>query len=100
MDTKAHIKELMDVRGWTIYELSKKSGISQTTLANMWKRNTEPSIPTLLDICKAFDISMAQFFSEGKAVELTPKQFEFFQHWSALSEEQKDILIALVKSIK
>lgn len=47
MDTKTRIKELMDARGWTIYELSKRSGLSQTTISNMWKRNTEPTIPSL-----------------------------------------------------
>ena len=100
MDIKKHIKELMEARNWTLYELSKRSGIAQTTLQNMWKRNTEPSIPTLIELCKAFDITLAQFFSEGSSVELTPKQYDFFLHWSNLSEEQKDILLALVKSIK
>ena len=99
MDTKERIIQLMKQRNWTIYELSKRSGIAQTTLSNMWKRNTEPSIPTLTEICKAFDITLSQFFSEGRNVELTPKQFDFFEHWGSLSEEQKDILIALVKSI-
>ena len=47
MDTKKRIKELMDERGWTIYELSKRSGLEQTTISNMWKRNTEPTIPSL-----------------------------------------------------
>ena len=47
MDTKMRIKELMDERGWTIYELAKRSGLAQTTLSNMWKRNTEPTIPSL-----------------------------------------------------
>lgn len=48
MDTKNRIKELMDERGWTIYELSKRSGLAQTTISNMWKRNT--SQPFLLSV--------------------------------------------------
>jgi transcriptional regulator with XRE-family HTH domain len=39
MDAKTRIKALMDERGWTVYELAKRSGLSQTTLANLWKRN-------------------------------------------------------------
>ena len=57
MDTKTHIKELMDERGWTIYELAKRSGLAQTTIANMWKRNTEPTIPSLRAICNGFGIN-------------------------------------------
>ena len=100
MDTKTHIKELMDERGWTIYELAKRSGLAQTTIANMWKRNTEPTIPSLRAICKGFGITLAQFFAEGDLVELTSEQRDFFLHWSALTPEQKEMLMNLVKSMK
>lgn len=100
MDTKTHIKELMNERGWTIYELAKRSGLAQTTIANMWKRNTEPTIPSLRAICNGFGITLAQFFAEGDLVELTPEQLDFFLHWSALTPEQKEMLMNLVQSMK
>lgn len=100
MDTKNRIKELMDERGWTIYELAKRSGLAQTTLSNMWKRNTEPTIPSLRVICDAFGITLAQFFTEGSMVELSPEQQAFFSKWAALSAEQKKMLINLVNSMK
>ncbi len=100
MDTKMRIKELMDERGWTIYELSKRSGLAQTTISNMWKRNTEPTIPSLRAICSGFGITLSQFFAEEDMVELTPEQKEFFAHWSSLSADQKKMLMDLVKSMK
>jgi len=100
MDTKRKIKELMDERGWTIYELSKRSGLAQTTISNMWKRNTEPTIPSLRQLCDAFGITLSQFFAEGDMVELTPEQRVFFTRWAALSAEQKDMLMNLVNSMK
>lgn len=100
MDAKTRIKELMDERGWTIYELSKRSGLAQTTLSNMWKRNTEPTIPSLRAICNGFGITLAQFFAEGDLVELTPEQKDFFVRWAALSPEQKEMLMNLVGSMK
>ena len=100
MDTKSRIKELMDERGWTIYELSKRSGLAQTTISNMWKRNTEPTIPSLRQLCDAFGITLSQFFAEGDMVELTPEQKVFFMRWAALSAEQKDMLMNLVISMK
>lgn len=100
MDTKKRIKELMDERGWTIYELAKRSGLSQTTISNMWKRNTEPTIPSLRAICDGFGLSLAQFFAENNQVELTDEQREFFSKWSSLSQEQKDMLMKLVNSMK
>ena len=74
MDTKSRIKELMDERGWTIYELAKRSGLAQTTISNMWKRNTEPTTPSLRTICNGFSTTLSQFFAEGDMVELTPEQ--------------------------
>ena len=100
MDAKTRIKELMDERGWTIYELSKRSGLAQTTISNMWKRNTEPTIPSLRAICNGFGITLSQFFAEGDLVELTPAQKEFFNRWTALSPEQKEMLMTLVNSMK
>lgn len=100
MDTKSRIKEMMEERNWTVYELSKRSGLAQTTLANMWKRNTEPTIPTLRAICNGFGITMAQFFAEGEFVELTADQQEFFNNWAALSVKQKEMLMDLVRSMK
>ena len=100
MDAKARIRELMDERGWTIYELSKRSGLAQTTISNMWKRNNEPTIPSLRAICNAFGITLAQFFSEGNLVELSSEQQAFFTKWAALSAEQKKMIMNLVSSIK
>lgn len=100
MDAKTRIKELMDERGWTIYELAKRSGLAQTTISNMWKRNTEPTIPSLRAICSAFGITLAQFFAEGDMVELTPEQQQFFTRWAVLSAEQKEMLMNLVNSMK
>lgn len=100
MDTKNRIRELMDERGWTIYELSKRSGLAQTTIANMWKRNTEPTIPSLRALCNGFGITLSQFFAEGDMVELTQEQKQFFNRWSALSAEQKDMLMNLVNAMK
>ena len=100
MDTKTRIKELMDERGWTIYELSKRSGLAQTTISNMWKRNTEPTIPSLRAICNGFGITLAQFFAEGEMVELTEEQKEMFAAWSALTREQKDVLAQLILVMK
>ncbi len=100
MDTKSRIKELMDKRGWTIYELSQRSGLAQTTISNMWKRNTEPTILSLRALCSGFGITLSQFFAEGDMVELTPDQKAFFTHWSALSADQKEMLMNLVSSMK
>ena len=65
MDTNQRLRRLLDERGWTEYKLSKVCGLSQSTLANIFKRNTVPSITTLEVICKGFGITLSQFFADG-----------------------------------
>lgn len=70
MDTNQRLRRLLDERGWTEYKLSKVCGLSQSTLANIFKRNTVPSITTLEVICKGFGITLSQFFADGEMVEM------------------------------
>lgn len=98
MNTLERIRKLLDDRNWSMYKLSKLSGISQSTLSNMFIRNNDPSISTLEEICKAFGITLSQFFAnEGELVVLTKEQSEMLEKWSTLSDEQKSALLKLLK---
>ena len=99
MDTHSKLRQLMAERGWTAYRLAKESGLSESTLANIFKRNTVPSISTLESVCSAFGISLAQFFAEGDIVELTPELKELFDNWVALAPEQKQAALLMVKAM-
>ena len=100
METNTRIKQLMDVRCWSEYRLAKESNLSQSTIANIFKRNTVPSITTLESICSAFGITIAQFFAEGNMVELTDEQKEFFDKWATLTKKQKTAIYDLIQNMK
>ncbi len=98
MNTLERIRQLLQERGWTVYKLSKLSGVSQSTLSNMFNRNNDPSISTLEDICGAFGITLSQFFAnEGELVALNKEQVEMLEKWSTLTSEQKNALLKLLK---
>jgi transcriptional regulator with XRE-family HTH domain len=98
LNTLERIRKLLDDRNWSMYKLSKLSGVSQSTLSNMFSRNNDPSISTLEDICKAFGITLSQFFAnDGELVVLTKEQSEMLEKWSTLSDEQKSALLKLLK---
>jgi len=100
MDAKERIRQLMQDRGWSEYRLAVASGLSQSTVANIFNRNTVPSITTLESICTGFGITLAQFFAEGDLVELSREQQELFAAWSSLSKEQKAALAQLIHVMK
>ena len=100
MDAKTRIRQLMDERNWSEYRLAIASGLSQSTVANIFNRNTTPSVSTLENICAGFGITLAQFFAEGDMVELTQEQMEMFAAWSSLTKDQKDVLRQLILVMK
>ena len=100
MDAKERIRQLMAELNWSEYRLAIESGLSQSTVANIFNRNTTPSVATLESICGGLGITLAQFFAEGDMVELTPEQQEMFQAWSTLSREQKEVLRQLILVMK
>ena len=99
MDINARLHQLLDERGWTYYRLAANSGLSDSTVANIFRRGTVPSITTLEAICRGFGITMAQFFSEGDEVQLTDDLKELFAAWLFLTPEQKDLLLQFLKTI-
>ncbi|MGM9571707.1 MAG: helix-turn-helix domain-containing protein [bacterium] len=99
MNVTQKIKQLAESRGWTEYRLVKESGLASSTIANIYHRNTIPSIPTLEILCRAFGITLSQFFSEDDMVALSPEQAQLLEHWAVITPEQRSILIKLLKTL-
>lgn len=99
MDVKARLQQLMDERNWTIYKVAKEADIPWSTVRNMFKRNTEPSIITLECICKGMGISLSQFFDEENKMGLTGEQAQLIRDWSKLNERNKRLVSELVEAL-
>lgn len=97
MDTHERLQQLLDERGWTRYRLAKESGLSEGTIANIFKRGNVPSIATLETICAGFKITLAQFFAQNDTVELSPELKDLFNEWVFLTSEQKEAVFHIIK---
>jgi len=87
-------------KGWSEYRLAKECGLSESTLANIFRRNAHPSIPTLEAICKGFGITLSQFFAENEMVELSPELEELFTGWTTLTAAQKQAVLQMIKAFQ
>ena len=87
MDTHERLRQLLNERGWTEYRLAKNCGLSESTIANIYRRNTVPSLATLEAICKGFGITMA------------PELKELFENWVNLTPEQKKAANQMLKAM-
>ena len=78
MDAQKRIRELMEERNWTDYRLAKEANLSHSTVTNMFNRNNAPTLPTLEAVCRAFGITLAQFFAKDEEAQLTEEQQKLF----------------------
>ena len=99
MDVHKRLRQLLNERGWSEYRLSKECGLSESTLANIFRRNTMPSISTLDAICSGFGITISQFFADGEMVEMTSELKTLFDSWVNLTAEQKNVLLLLIRTL-
>ncbi len=100
MNVTERIEQLLTQRGWSVYRLGKESGLSQSTLAHVFRKDSEPTISTLETICKALGMTLSQFFAEGDFVALTAEQRDILDKWATLTEEQKQLVLAMIANMK
>ena len=94
MEVLEKIEKLRKEKGWSINYLAMESGLTQSTLNNLYSRNTEPKISTLRAICNAFGITLAEFFKEEE------NDDELIRRVKTLSKENKTALLQIVKNLK
>lgn len=100
MDALQRIKDLLKEYQWSTYKLSVKSGLPQSTLANMFARNNLPTLQTLEMICKGFGISLSQFFDYKEDDNTLQKQNDFLTKYNRLTDEQKKIVLDVMDNMK
>ncbi len=95
------IKELCDKKQMSMYALSKKTGISQSSLSNLMKRGSTPTFYTLDRICDGLGITLPQFFSEDIGrLELSSEQKKVLETWESLTDKEKAAVEIYVRGMK
>lgn len=94
MEVLEKIEALRREKGWSINYLAMESGLTQSTLNNLYSRNTEPKISTLRAICGAFGITLSEFFKEEE------NEDELIRRVRLLSQKNKKALLQIVKNLK
>lgn len=89
---KDRIKELMEKKGLSVYELAKKADLTEACIRNWYtKRNYTPSLEAIEKICCALGISEAELVrQEGEElIPVTPEEKRLIKNWLMLNENQR-----------
>ena len=100
MDVTERIERLMARRGWTVYRLHKESGLAQSTLSHVFRKDSEPTVSTLETICGTLGVTLAEFFADGESVPLTGEQRDLLDKWGRLSDTQKRLILGVIENMK
>ncbi|MCH5292862.1 MAG: helix-turn-helix transcriptional regulator [Treponema sp.] len=100
-DILEEIRKLKLARKWSEYQLAERSGIPQSTISSWYRKNQIPTIPSLEKICAAFNITLAQFFSDknAKFQSLTEEQQELLNEFGKLQKDQQQAILNLLKTL-
>lgn len=95
------ITRLREERGWSEYVLSEKAEMTQSTISSWYSKDMIPTVPSLERVCKAFGITLSQFFAEeGEPVVLSERQSALVSRFNTLSPQQQEALLAFLETLK
>lgn len=93
---KFRIKELIEIKRISIYELAEKSDLTEACIRNWYtKRNYTPSLEAIEKICRAFDISESELVrrDDEELVPMTEKEKLLLKNWLLLDEKQRNLIL-------
>ncbi len=91
------IYQLMNARNWTSYTLAEQAGVNQSTIANMFRKGQIPNVETLEKICRAFGLTLSEFFADGKS---NNENFELASMIGTLSPKRKELTKEIIKEFQ
>lgn len=87
------IKSVMESNDWSAYRLSREADIPQSTINNMFQRNTQPSLHNLRKICTALGISCDYLLDTGdKTHLLNQDELNLLEHYRRMPENKKTLI--------
>lgn len=100
MDIHGKITQLRKERGWSLSKLAKEAGIPQTTVYNWFnEKHFTPSRDKIEDLCAAFGISVAVFYSDVDLDRLTEEELKLLEVFRTLPNKKQAIAIELLKTL-
>lgn len=63
-DILGRIREECVRRNWSDHALAKYAGLKPSTISSWYGKNLEPTVASIEKVCKAFGISLSEFFRQ------------------------------------
>ena len=97
VDMQNRIEEILKDKGWSRYKLSQEMGVTDTQVKRLLERETYPNLQTIVSVCRAFDMTVGDFFSfdtsKTYGTNLTPSDMDLIEKKHRLERRKVERLI-------
>lgn len=94
------IEQIRLSRNWSEYELSRRSGLPQTTINTWYRKQQIPTLPSLEKLSEAFGITLSELLADDNdPVEITVQDHQLLNLSHCLKPEQQEALMQFLKSL-
>lgn len=98
---KIRIKELIESKHISIYDLAQKADLTEACIRN-WctKRNYTPSLEAIEKICCALDITEAELVrrEEEDLIPVTANEKQLLRNWLMLDEKKRNLILMQIEA--
>ena len=89
MEILARIANLREEKGWSLYQLAQKAGLTYKTLYNWYNGDSVPTVKALEAVAEAFEIPLCELFTTDKIFIANEEIQELIGKWKKLDDKQK-----------
>lgn len=98
-DLGLRVHQLRTERKLSQEQLALRSNITPTYLGLIERNVKNPTVKVVEQLCNAMNISLADFFQPAQSYDSNDFSLQFFSQINDCSEEEKKIIIRLIKDI-
>ena len=98
MDVGLRIKELRELKGYSVNKLANMAGVSQSYLRDIEFGNKNPTISFLSLLCEQLGISLKDFFNDSSEISFYNEPL--LQKIYQMSPKQRAHLLAFLNTIE
>ena len=93
------LRSIREMKGFTIYKLSKETGISQNHIGDIELGKRQPTFDTLSRLLAPLGVSLSEFFNEEtEMLYLSDEEKRLIENYRCLSPEKAAVLQQLSKA--
>ncbi len=109
MTISERIFKIMDERGMSQIEFSRKTGISQSTISDWKRKKTNPAADKILTICQVLNVSANEVLQDTAKMTIAPNyrvvsegttDYDLLIEVDSLNSSQKERLKGYISALK